>query len=316
MTKMFAVMSVLAWTVAASAAAAVQADPIATTRALLDDENSNYVMVVAHRACWAGGVPENSVSAIRACIDLGADMVEIDVALTSDNIPVLMHDPSVDRMTDGTGQVSDLTLTQVRSLRLRAATGGPDAALTNERVPTLREALEAARGRILINLDVKGPAYAQAFAAVEAVGVGKQILMKTALAPDDAELRDAPFLGKTLFMPIIRECTRSNETDPCTNRLSEYAPAFRRYQPIAYEITYSNEPFFAEGVATMTALGARIWVNTLNPTHAAGIVDDDAIRDPAATWGRIISMGADIIQTDRPRELIEYLTKTGRRQRR
>jgi glycerophosphoryl diester phosphodiesterase len=77
-------------------------------------------MVVAHRSCWADGAPENSASAIRKCIALHADMIEIDVALAAHGVPVLMHDPSVVRMTNGTGLVSALTFAELRSLDLRA----------------------------------------------------------------------------------------------------------------------------------------------------------------------------------------------------
>lgn len=306
------VLSVLVLAACASTSNANH-DPIARARALLDDEHSNHVMVVAHRACWAEGAPENSISAIRRCIELGVDMVEIDVALTADGVAVLMHDPSVDRMTDGTGLVSNLTLAQVRSLHLRAGAGGANETLSKERVPTLREALQAAKGKVLINLDVKGDVFSQAFDVVEALGMGGQILMKMAAAPDAVELLNAPFLGRTLFMPIIRQCAPEVSANDCATVLSEHAPAFRRYDPIAFEITYADEHFFAEGVEAMTTLGGRVWVNTLNPTLAAGITDDRALQNPRATWGHVVSLGANIIQTDRPRELIAYLKSIGRR---
>ena len=147
---------------------------------LLDDETSEHVMVVAHRACWAGGAPENSLSAIDACIALGVDMIEIDVTATADGAVVLMHDETVDRTTDGTGRIADMTLAEARALRLRAADGGAHALLTEETVPTLRRVLERARGKILINLDVKGGAFDRAFAVVEELGAGGEIVMKMA----------------------------------------------------------------------------------------------------------------------------------------
>lgn len=287
-------------------------DPIAASRALLDEEHSKHVIVVAHRACWAGGAPENSLSAIRRCIALGVDMIEIDVALTADGVAVLMHDSSVDRMTARTGAVSSFTFGELSSLKLRAGAGGPNAALTEEHIPSLRDALLAAQGKVLINLDVKGEVFAPAFEVVESIGVSNQILMKMTAAPDSPELRDAPFLGRTLFMPIIREC---NEHVPknCARELSPYARQYRPFDPIAFEITYSNETFLTQGVGTLTELGGRIWVNTLNPRLAGGITDEQALKDPNATWGRVLAAGANILQTDRPEELIAYLRRIGRR---
>ena len=134
-----------------------------------------------------------------------------------------------------------------------------------------------------------------------------QVLMKMAAAPDSPVLLGAPFLGNTLFMPIIRECTEANLNNNCTPRLSAYVPGYARYRPVAYEITYSSEQFLIEGVEAMRDMGVRIWVNTLSPHHAAGIVDKHAIEDPAGTWGRVIALGGSIIQTDYPGLLIKYL---------
>ncbi|MFX5817378.1 glycerophosphodiester phosphodiesterase family protein, partial [Acinetobacter baumannii] len=66
-----------------------------------------------------------------------------------------MHDKTVDRTTNGHGAVADLTLAEIQALQLYARGGGKGASLTARRVPTLQEALAAARGRILLNLDVK-----------------------------------------------------------------------------------------------------------------------------------------------------------------
>jgi len=69
------------------------------------------VLVVAHRGCWKA-TAENSLAAIEACIALGVDVVELDARRTVDGALVLMHDATVDRMTNGHGRVEDLTLAQ------------------------------------------------------------------------------------------------------------------------------------------------------------------------------------------------------------
>jgi glycerophosphoryl diester phosphodiesterase len=104
--------------------------------------------VVAHR----GGAllrPENTMAAFRHAVELGADMLEMDLWTTRDRVPVVLHDGTVDRTTEGTGHVRDMTLAEVR--RLDAAyhwspVGQPDSFPyrgTGERVPTLEEVLEA-----------------------------------------------------------------------------------------------------------------------------------------------------------------------------
>nr|WP_276608386.1 glycerophosphodiester phosphodiesterase family protein [Arthrobacter crystallopoietes] len=86
---------------------------------------------------------ENSLPAIMEAIVDGADVVEIDVRLTADGVPVLMPDDTVDRTTNGTGRVADLSLSEIKKLRLVEGLGGNDAAITIHPIPTLQEAMLA-----------------------------------------------------------------------------------------------------------------------------------------------------------------------------
>ena len=108
--------------------------------------------IIAHRG-YSSQYPENTVSAIRAAVEAGADMVEIDVQLTKDNAIVVMHDKSVYRTTNGSGLVKDLTLEQIRALD---AGSKFDAKFAGEKVPTLEEALDAVYGKAMLNIEVKG----------------------------------------------------------------------------------------------------------------------------------------------------------------
>ncbi|MEL1265367.1 glycerophosphodiester phosphodiesterase family protein [Pseudoxanthomonas putridarboris] len=282
-------------------------DRAAVLRERLLDGRSGDVMIVAHRACWAEGPPENSLDAIASCIRMGVEMVEIDVAITRDGVPVLMHDPTLDRTTDGAGRVEDRTLAEIKALRLRRAAGGTAAPLTEERIPTLEQALRIAKGKILINLDVKGELFGQAFAVVERVGVADQILMKMDAFPEDSELLQAAFLHKTMFMPIIRECGIHPVPAKCSPRLSDIVPRYDALAPVAYELVFADLAWLGEGREAMREGAGRIWVNTLNPYLAAGVTDEKALQDPDANWGKVLDMGANMIQTDQPRTLIAYL---------
>ncbi len=101
-------------------------------------------LIVSHRAC-RGHAPENTLAGVRAALALGADAIEIDVRCTRDGTPVLLHDSTVDRTTDGEGEIAALSLRQAR--RLAAGDG--------ERIPTLREVLREVAGRALMVLEVK-----------------------------------------------------------------------------------------------------------------------------------------------------------------
>ena len=285
----------------------------------LQDETSSRVLVVAHRACWFDGAPENSLPAISECIRLGVDFVEIDVRLTADGIPVLFHDATVDRMTNGSGPINEFDLDGIRRLRLLSGAGGKKAVLTHERIPTLQEALTLTKGNILVNLDIKSDIFDKALEVVERVGVQDEILMKMRALPDNPELKTAKFLGRTMFMPVIKECindkqdTKNKSTRQCAPSLHETIPDYEVYDPVAYEIVFGDIQYLIAGVPPMKKFGGRIWVNTLEEHHAAGHTDDKAIIDPDAHWGVLIKQGVNMVQTDRPRALIQYLKKTGYR---
>src|SRR5262245_15991857 len=110
------------------------------------------VLVAAHRGFWRGA-PENSIPGFQQAIAHGADMIELDVQRTSDGQLVLMHDTTVNRTTNGTGDIAAKTLAQMKALRLKEGLGDAQAAVTDVQVPTLEEALRAIDNRALINLD-------------------------------------------------------------------------------------------------------------------------------------------------------------------
>lgn len=119
--------------------------------------------MAAHRGA-AATHPENTLAALRRAAELGAHQVELDVRATADGALVLMHDASVDRTTDGSGRVDELTLEELRRLD---AGSWKHPRFRGERVPTLAEAFRALPRDLWINVHVKGgPELAEAAARV------------------------------------------------------------------------------------------------------------------------------------------------------
>jgi glycerophosphoryl diester phosphodiesterase len=119
---------------------------------IAQEKNKTYrPLVIAHRGASAIA-PENTLSAIKKAIEMGVDMIELDVQLTKDKQIVLMHDLTVDRTTNGKGRVRDLTFEEIRKL---------DAGLwfsknyEGEKIPTLEEVMQAARGKCKLLIEVK-----------------------------------------------------------------------------------------------------------------------------------------------------------------
>ena len=102
-------------------------------------------LVISHAAC-GGHAPENTLAGIHKALELEADAIEIDVQASADGVPILMHDLTVDRTTNGRGEVAKLSLAQLRALDA----GG-------EPVPTLAGALQLTRGRALLVIEIKQP---------------------------------------------------------------------------------------------------------------------------------------------------------------
>ena len=108
------------------------------------------VLRIGHRGA-AGHCPENTLGSFRKALELGLDMVELDVQLCRSGELVIIHDGTVDRTTDGSGKIADLDLREIKEL---------DAG-SGERIPTLIEVLELIKGRCGVNIELKGPGTAE-----------------------------------------------------------------------------------------------------------------------------------------------------------
>lgn len=106
----------------------------------------------AHRGGVNATHPENTLIAFEEAKRLGAHQIEFDTRLSRDGHVILMHDPTVDRTTDGEGNVCDLTFADIRSLDAGSWKGAP---FLRQKVPTLREALQLLPRNVWINIHIK-----------------------------------------------------------------------------------------------------------------------------------------------------------------
>ncbi len=109
------------------------------------------VIVTAHRGA-SHVAPENTLSAMAAAVEAGAEFAELDVRLTHDGQVVLMHDRTVDRTTSGTGDLWDFSLSELRALEAGSWFGEE---FDGEPIPTLREVIRFARGQLKLNIEIK-----------------------------------------------------------------------------------------------------------------------------------------------------------------
>ena len=264
----------------------------------LNDFKSKKVLVVSHRGDWRNA-PENSLQAFKNCIDMGVDMIEIDLHKTKDGQLVLMHDNTINRTTDGKGKVSDYTLAELKKLHLRNGMGR----VTFHQIPTLEEVLNLSKGKILINID-KGYDYLKdVYVLLEKTGTTDQVVIKSGYDYAKVKADNGDVLNKVIYMPIV------NLNKPDAEKMID---SYKALKPVAIECCFSQvTPDVLRLLKKVNENGSKIWINSLWPSLNAGHDDDRAVElgEPDETWGWILKQGAALIQTDRPQALINYLKK-------
>ncbi|PAT06342.1 glycerophosphodiester phosphodiesterase [Corynebacterium hadale] len=263
--------------------------------------------IAAHRGQWRD-FPENSIPGFLAAIRDGANILETDIRRTADGHLVLMHDPTVDRTTNGTGEVADLTLEQIKQLRLRQSLGNGPSAITSYEVPTLDELLDAVKGEnVLIDLDKGWDYREQMYEELSA-----RDMLDYGLFQGSPNVPDAvAFMKKhpeAFYMHIIGD------------DMEDQFEQFGEYTPDMIEIPWSSpEDFqgtdeFWEKVDAKTAVFADSMWNSISGGHT----DEASLLDPSTGWGYHLSRGADVIQTDNVKAISAWrngadVTKSGLR---
>ena len=309
MKKIFvavAAFSCLAWNVFAASHAE-------ELRARLDGADRNYVFVTMHRGDWRNA-PENSSAAILGSIEKGADIVELDVAKTKDGHFVLLHDGALDRVSNGKGRSTDLTLAEIKEFRLKDDKGN----VTEYPILSLEEAFALTKGKILVNLDKFWRDPKGVLKVAKKCGVEREIILK-----DNASVKEAKkkysvdfwadmAKGDLFYMPII-----STDKENAVEHFREWRSIGAKCG--AYEIIFNKESdnfrtVIGELGEAQKSGGPRIWINTLWSSLCAEHTDDRGAKgDTAGSWKWCLDQGATMLQTDRPVELIKYLKSIDRR---
>lgn len=258
-------------------------------------------MILGHRGA-AGSAPENTLLAFARCLEQGGHAIESDVQVSSDGVPVLLHDPEVRRISDGLGSVEALTLADLEKLDAgyhftieERGTAEPDddAAFRGQglRIPSLREAFEAfpdAR----FNLEIKtaaNDAVAKVVRLVDELGRGQRTLLT---AGDDAIMRE------------LRETLADREVDVATSAsLAEVVAVVRSAvdasQPPAEVRALQIPPDFAGQDLVTPDLLAHAKRHEIQ-VHVWTINEPDEMT-------RLLDLGVDGIVTDFPARLAHLL---------
>jgi glycerophosphoryl diester phosphodiesterase len=235
---------------------------------------------VAHRGGALLGPPENTIPAIEQAIEVGADLIEIDIRQTADGHLVLMHDETVDRTTDGSGRVARMTLAQVGNLKVQH--GGSDII----RVPTLEEALGTMKGRIDPDLDFKQGDLLPLLEVVQKLDLAKYSTM----------------YGPWERCFDVAEQEPSIRIRPSADYPQQVPHVIRKLRPAMVNMDW--HAVTEESVRLAHLGGCHAFVNCLGTA------------DTEFNIGQAIESGADYIQSDRPDVVMRMLKQRGLRRAR
>lgn len=261
---------------------------------------SNRVLVCAHRAN-CGDAPENSLAAIKACIEKGVDIIEIDVRKTKDGKLVLIHDAKVDRMTNGLGEIKDMNWEEVSKLHLYKG-DGKQKILTKEKVPSLEEALELCKDKIYVNLDMKGPGL---FDCAEVIKKTKteNIIMHRGTSLKWLKRVSAEF-PRMIISPRFDFRRKDVKWPGKGTGLQYLEPFLKEIKVWGVDIPLPSHPATSkENLKALKKLKVRVWIYTLWGKYN----DREALKNPDAIWGKLIDRGISVIMTDESEALIKYL---------
>ena len=252
--------------------------PFGQLKADFLNPKATTVLVASHRALHHEH-PENSIPAVQAAIDQGVHIVEIDVRVTKDGMPVIMHDQTIDRTTNGHGDIETLTYPELQKLFLLHK-----GKSTSDKIPTLEEVLRMTRGKILVDLDMK----------TDKVDKVLEVVEKT-------EAQEHVFFFDSDFN-VLEQVQQASSDYMIMPRAYSYQMADSAIQRFFPQVVHIDFSFYDDQtVELIQSHQARVWINALGKP-------DDAIKKgktkKAAT--ALTAHGANIIQTDYPAELVKY----------
>jgi glycerophosphoryl diester phosphodiesterase len=242
-------------------------------------QDATSTLVVAHRGASKARA-ENTQVAFEAAIVAGADAVEFDVRLTADGVPVVIHDATLDRTTDGVGPVSAVTLAELRNVTIPTPEGPLE-------VPTFREVLDELSGRAAIDVELKNVPGDPDFEPG-----GERLVAATI-----ETLADAAFDGDVLvssFDPVALAAVRRRAPGVATGLLTSgdvdalAAVTFARDQGHGWVLPFVGAVRAAGPALIEAASGASVRVGTWvidDPVEAASLASSGvgaiATNDPA-----------------------------------
>lgn len=240
------------------------------------------ILISAHRG-GAALAPENTLAAFRNGIALGADFLEMDVHLTKDGVPVVIHDATIDRTTDGAGRVADFTLAQLQSFNAAAKYAG---ATERQVIPTLAQVLDLAQPTsVQLEIEIKATADNGRYPGIE-----QKVIDVIAARGMLDRVRIMAFEFDTL------QRVRAIDPKLKTTALFTY-DYFRSHDLDQPAAVIGDVASFADGIGVNKDL---LTPQLVQQAHNRKMIVDVWTVDSEAEMLRFVAMGVDSITSNRP----------------
>ena len=271
----------------------------------LQHDAFSRTLITAHRGVWGGNIPGNTLAAFEIALRQGADMIELDVSNSIDGELFIFHPGMEPVFLHMDKRLSDIPASEIRKLSFLNA----DATPTQFGVNTFDEALEALKGRCYINVDKFWNNVDPIVKAIRRHNMMDQILVKT--GPSEEVYRyleeNAPDVN---YMVILRD--HDDQSEQLLKRSLHYVGAEVLFQTEDSE--FATEAY----VERMHRAGLLVWANAIVYNHkavlTAGHNDDiSVVGRMDEGWGWLLDKGYDIIQTDWPLMLKNYMNQRAAR---
>jgi len=247
-------------------------------------DNGDGFWVIAHRGV-SGSYPENTLSAFQAAIDIRAEMVELDISISKDGIPVVVHDRTVDRTTDFEGDVQSFSLEELKRMEVGAWFSEE---FRGEEFPTLKNSLELMKDKIAVNIEIKTEAVSdeiQGGVVDKALQVVKDLDMISSVIFSSFDYRvmeQLNVLDPKMAKALLYEASQSAELLP--------SELVQKYKVGIFNCSYKQL--------------SEEWINDLQkheiPYFVYTVNDPELMRE-------LIGKGVSGIFTDFPQELIRIV---------
>lgn len=264
----------------------------------------DHIIIAAHRGTAGGNIPCNTATAYEIALRQETDMIEVDLNMSADGVLIIFH-PDMERVHLGIDRkLPTMTFEEIKQVRYR----NYDRTPTQFGILTFEELLERFKGRCYINVDKFWDHPVEIYNAIKRHNMQDQIVVKCNPSEKVFSLLEevAPDIP---YLPIVK------------NTYSLHEELMRRkLNYIGAEVVFPSEDAEVaqpELIEKMHRDGKLVWANSIIYNYrdqlAAGHSDDTALSEsPEKGWGWLADRGFDIIQTDWPQMLIDYLKQSNK----